>query len=128
MSRARAAFAITSVVVVLGIVTVTPTTEESAAELQGEAVTVYSSLPLSGVSRPQAVAMVRGARLALEERGGAAGAHPVRYVSLNDATARPGAWTPVQTERNARRASKTRPPSDTSANSIPAPVRYRCRS
>jgi branched-chain amino acid transport system substrate-binding protein len=74
------------------------------AKAQGDVVTVYSSLPLNGASRPQAVAIVRGARLALEERGGTAGEHPVRYVSLNDATARAGAWTPERTVQNARRA------------------------
>ena len=32
--------------------------------------TVYSSLPLSGAAKPQAEAIVRGARLAVEESGG----------------------------------------------------------
>lgn len=43
--------------------------------------TVYSSLPLSGASRPQAMAVVRGARMALEERGGAAGQYALVSVS-----------------------------------------------
>jgi branched-chain amino acid transport system substrate-binding protein len=68
-------------------------------------VTVYSSLPLSGASRPQTTAVVRGARLALEERGGVAGPYAVRYVSLNDATRAAGSWTPLRTIRNARRAA-----------------------
>lgn len=68
--------------------------------------TVYSSLPLSGASRPQAQAIVRGARLALEEAGGGSGGVPVRYVSLNDASPRAGAWTPERTAANARRAAQ----------------------
>ena len=43
-------------------------------------VTVYSSLPLQGPSRPQSVAIVKGVRLALEEAGGRVGSLGVRYV------------------------------------------------
>jgi branched-chain amino acid transport system substrate-binding protein len=68
--------------------------------------TVYSSLPLSGAGKPQSRAIVQGARLALEEAGGMAGATPIRYVSLNDATARAGAWTPQRTAKNAVRAAQ----------------------
>ena len=68
--------------------------------------TVYSSLPLSGASRPQAQAIVNGARLALEEAGGTAGGRPVRYVSLDDATRRSGAWAPERVAANARRAAQ----------------------
>ena len=66
--------------------------------------TVYSSLPLSGAARSQALAIARGARLALEEAGGSAGGRPIRYVSLDDATSAAGYWTPEKTARNARRA------------------------
>jgi branched-chain amino acid transport system substrate-binding protein len=68
--------------------------------------TVYSSLPLVGASRPQTQAIVLGARLALEEAGGRAGVHSIRYVSLNDGTRFAGTWTPVATSRNARRAAR----------------------
>jgi branched-chain amino acid transport system substrate-binding protein len=67
--------------------------------------TVYSSMPLQGASRPQALAVVQGARLALHEAGRRAGSHSIRYVSLNSATARAGTWTPERTARNARRAA-----------------------
>jgi branched-chain amino acid transport system substrate-binding protein len=70
--------------------------------------TVYSSLPLSGAARPQAEAVVRGAQLALADAGGAAGGRRVRYVSLNSATSRAGAWTPVRVARNAVRAARDR--------------------
>jgi branched-chain amino acid transport system substrate-binding protein len=91
---------------VLVSVTVLPLAGEASAPAQtGERQwTVYVSMPLVGASRPQTQALVRGARLALEEAGGRAGAHPLRLVSLNNATARVGAWTPERTSRNARRA------------------------
>jgi branched-chain amino acid transport system substrate-binding protein len=73
-----------------------------------EPLTVYSSLPLSGAARPQTEAIVRGASLALAEAGGAAGGHPIRYVSLNDATRRARAWTPARVSRNALRAARDR--------------------
>jgi branched-chain amino acid transport system substrate-binding protein len=67
--------------------------------------TVYSSLPLSGGSRLQALAISRGAALALEQSGGVAGGHAVRYVSLDDATSFAGFWTPEQTSANAQTAA-----------------------
>jgi branched-chain amino acid transport system substrate-binding protein len=73
-------------------------------EAQQPRLTVYSSLPLQGASRPQTLAVVRGARLALSQRGYEAGGHRIRYVSLDDSTARSGSWTPQAASRNARRA------------------------
>jgi branched-chain amino acid transport system substrate-binding protein len=68
--------------------------------------TVYSSMPLQGAGRPQALAVVRGARLALEEAGGRAGIHSIRYISLDNSTRLAGTWTPEATSRNARRAAQ----------------------
>ena len=70
--------------------------------------TVYSSLPLQGAARFQTIAIVRGARLALEEAGMQAGPHPIRYISLDNSMARAGTWTPVDTAVNARRAARDR--------------------
>jgi len=75
------------------------------SDARAQSVTVYSSLPLQGAARPQTMAVVRGAELALADAQGMAGPHPVRYVSLSDATRRAGAWTPMKTARNARRAA-----------------------
>jgi branched-chain amino acid transport system substrate-binding protein len=77
----------------------------TAEAAHAQRLTVYSSLPLTGATRPQALAIVQGARLALEEAAGQAGPHAIRYVSLDDATARAGTWTPERTSRNARRAA-----------------------
>ena len=68
--------------------------------------TVYSSLPLQGASRPQTTDVVRGMRLALERAGGQAAGRPVRYVSLDDSTKAVGAWTPEKASANARRAAR----------------------
>jgi branched-chain amino acid transport system substrate-binding protein len=76
------------------------------AEGAQQRVTVYSSMPLQGAGRPQALAVVQGARLALEEAGRMAGPHPVRYISLDDSTAQARVWTPEATSANARHAAR----------------------
>jgi branched-chain amino acid transport system substrate-binding protein len=63
-------------------------------------------MPLQGVGRPQSLAVVQGARLALDEAGRRAGPHPVRYISLDNSTARAGTWTPENTAANTRRAAQ----------------------
>jgi branched-chain amino acid transport system substrate-binding protein len=70
----------------------------------GGAVDFYSSLPLHGASSARALAIVNGAKLALAQAGGKAGLFRVRYVSLDDSTARVGNWDPRQTAANARKA------------------------
>ena len=69
-------------------------------------VTVYSSLPLQGASRPQTTAMVNGIELALEQTGGKAGNITVKYQSLDDSTAQAGTWTPEAASANARKAAQ----------------------
>jgi branched-chain amino acid transport system substrate-binding protein len=73
---------------------------------EAKTVTVYSSLPLQGASRPQTTAMVQGIELALEQAGGKAGDITVEYQSLDDSTAQAGSWTPEATQANARRAAQ----------------------
>jgi branched-chain amino acid transport system substrate-binding protein len=72
-----------------------------AAVAYAQPLTVYSSLPLTGPNRPHALAIVQGSQLALEEAGG----HQIRYVSLDDSTARARRWTPFRASANARRAA-----------------------
>jgi branched-chain amino acid transport system substrate-binding protein len=69
----------------------------------GGTLTVYSSLPLQGDSRPQSEDVVRGIKLALDQAGGKAGNFNLKYVSLDDATASAGKWDPGQTSANARK-------------------------
>jgi branched-chain amino acid transport system substrate-binding protein len=78
----------------------------SGADGEGAAkeLTIYSSLPLQGPAREQNVAIVNGAKLALEQRGGKAGRFTIKYESLDDSTAQAAGWEPSQVSANARRA------------------------
>jgi len=68
--------------------------------------TIYSSLPLQGDSRPQSVSVVNGEKLALEKAGGKVGKFTIKYVSLDDATAAAGKWDPGATSGDARKAAQ----------------------
>jgi branched-chain amino acid transport system substrate-binding protein len=78
-------------------------TEESSG---GKELTVYSSLPLQGASRPQSEDVINGIKLALKQKGGKCGDHPIKYTSLDDATAAAGQWEAGATSDNARKAAQ----------------------
>ena len=69
-----------------------------------EPVTIYSSFPLQGASRPQTEAMNNGAKLALDQAHGRAGRYKVTFKPLDDSVAQTGNWDPGQTSANARKA------------------------
>jgi len=73
------------------------------SKASGSTLTIYSSLPLQGDSRPQSEDVVRGEQLALEKTGGKAGTFKIKYVSLDDATAATGKWEPGKVSENARK-------------------------
>jgi branched-chain amino acid transport system substrate-binding protein len=66
-------------------------------------VVVYSSLPLQGTTRENALDVQKGIELALEQRNGKAGACTVSYEKLDDSTAQAGQWDPGATSANARK-------------------------
>ena len=68
--------------------------------------TIYSSLPLQGDSRPQSEAVVNGEKMALAEHGGKVGNYTIKYVSLDDSTASAGKWDPGATSSDARKAAQ----------------------
>jgi branched-chain amino acid transport system substrate-binding protein len=68
--------------------------------------TIYSSLPMQGDSRPQSVSVVNGEKLALEKVGGKVGKFTIKYVALDDATAAAGKWEPGATSADARKAAQ----------------------
>jgi branched-chain amino acid transport system substrate-binding protein len=68
--------------------------------------TIYSSLPLQGDSRPQSEDVVKGEQMALSEAGNKVGKFTIKYVSLDDATAAAGKWDPGQTSSDARKAAQ----------------------
>lgn len=72
----------------------------------GTTLTIYSSLPLQGDSRPQSESVVNGEKLALEQAGGKVGDFTIKYVSLDDSTAATGKWDPGATSSNARKAAQ----------------------
>jgi branched-chain amino acid transport system substrate-binding protein len=72
----------------------------------GGALTVYSSLPLQGASRPQSEDVIKGIQLALKQKGGKCGDYTINYESLDDATAAAGKWEPGATAANARKAAQ----------------------
>ena len=72
----------------------------------GTSLTVYSSLPLQGASRPQSEDVIKGEKLALQQAGGKVGKYTIKYTSLDDATAAAGKWDPGATAANARKAAQ----------------------
>jgi branched-chain amino acid transport system substrate-binding protein len=78
-------------------------TEESGG---GGNLTVYSSLPLQGASRPQSEDVINGIKLALKQKGGKCGDYTIDYQSLDDATAAAGQWEAGATSDNARKAAQ----------------------
>ena len=72
----------------------------------GKTLDVYSSLPAQGAQRTQTTAVINGIKLALEQAGGKAGNFTIKYTPLDDSTAQAGAWTPEQTQANARKAAQ----------------------
>jgi branched-chain amino acid transport system substrate-binding protein len=73
-------------------------------EITGNTLTIYSSLPLQGGSRDNALAVNRGADIALAEKGGKVGNYTIKFEKLDDSTASAGKWEPNQTQQNARKA------------------------
>jgi branched-chain amino acid transport system substrate-binding protein len=72
----------------------------------GKTLTIYSSLPLQGASRPQSEDVIKGEKLALKQAGNKAGDFTIKYVSLDDATAAAGKWEAQQTSANARKVAQ----------------------
>ena len=68
--------------------------------------TVYSSLPLQGASRPQSEDVQNGIKLALKQKGGKCGDFAIKYTPLDDATAAAGQWEAGQTSANARKVAQ----------------------
>lgn len=67
-------------------------------------VTVYSSFPLQGASRPTGISLQNGIELAFDQAGHKAGGVTVNFVPLDDSTAQAGGWTPEAESANAKKA------------------------
>jgi branched-chain amino acid transport system substrate-binding protein len=77
-----------------------------SASTGSTSLTIYSSLPLQGDSRPQSESVVNGEKLALQEHGGKVGKFTIKYVSLDDSTAAAGKWEPGAVSSDARKAAQ----------------------
>ena len=79
----------------------------SAARRAARTLTVYSSLPLQGASRPQSEDVINGEKLALKQNGGKCGDYTIKYVSRS--TTRPprrASGSRAQTSANARKVAQ----------------------
>ena len=76
----------------------------SSGDISGSTLTIYSSLPLQGGSRDNALAVNKGADIALKEKGGKIGNFTIKFDKLDDSTASAGKWEPNQVQQNARKA------------------------
>jgi branched-chain amino acid transport system substrate-binding protein len=72
--------------------------------VSGNKLTIYSSLPLQGPTRPNTVATNNGAKLALKQAGNKVGKFTIDFKILDDSTAQAGKWDPGKTQQNARQA------------------------
>src|SRR4029077_5098891 len=78
----------------------------SGASNLGNLLTVYSSLPLQGLSAGVSQQLVNGEKLALYEAGGHVGQFRVSYYSLDDANPVTGRWDPGITAADAKIAAQ----------------------
>jgi branched-chain amino acid transport system substrate-binding protein len=65
---------------------------------------IVSSLPRTGLSKPQTDDIVAGFHIALDEHNGAAGGYKIDYQDLDDATAQTGKWDAATESGNAAKA------------------------
>jgi branched-chain amino acid transport system substrate-binding protein len=79
--------------------------EERSTRIQGDTVTVYSSLPRHGVSAAAARAIAAGERLALHDADGRAGDLDVRLAGLSSTEPGERLWDPDVVSRNAKEAA-----------------------
>jgi branched-chain amino acid transport system substrate-binding protein len=77
-----------------------------AAEVSGDQLAIYSSLPLQGPSAAISEQMVNGERLALADAGARAGPFTVNYHSLDDANPSTGNLDPEATATDAKKAAQ----------------------
>jgi branched-chain amino acid transport system substrate-binding protein len=76
-----------------------------AANIVGNQLTIYSSLPLRGPSGVIAQQIANGEKLALADEGARIGPFKIGYVSLDDSNPKSGIWDPGVTATNAKTAA-----------------------
>ena len=76
--------------------------------VSGDALTIYSSVPLHGASSVSGRAVIGGERIALQRVGARVGRYRVVLRVLDDSTAQRGEWDPGQTTLDVRQAVRDR--------------------
>jgi branched-chain amino acid transport system substrate-binding protein len=76
-----------------------------AANVVGNQLTIYSSLPLRGPAGVISQQIVNGEKLALADEGARIGPFRIGYVSLDDSNPKSGIWDPGVTATNAKTAA-----------------------
>ena len=79
--------------------------EPESTRVEGDTLTIYSSLPLRGTSAEAARSVAAGQRLALEDAGRRVGSYRIRLVRLDSTTGDSAIWDPGQVNANAERAA-----------------------
>jgi branched-chain amino acid transport system substrate-binding protein len=80
------------------------TKDAQPAQIRGNTLTIFVSVPLLGASRVSGEAVVDGAQLALTQLRDHIGKYRIQLRALNDATATRGGWDPGQTTIGVRTA------------------------
>jgi branched-chain amino acid transport system substrate-binding protein len=101
---ARAALVVLAALAALLALTGCGTKDAQPAQIRGNTLTIYVSVPLLGASRASGEAVVDAAQLALTQARGHIGKYHVELRALNDATAARGGWDPGQTTIGVRAA------------------------
>ncbi len=73
--------------------------------ISGRNLTIYASLPERGQWSSEALAVMRGEELALDQVHAAVGRYRIAYVVLDDSTAKAGRWVPGFVATNAQQAA-----------------------
>jgi branched-chain amino acid transport system substrate-binding protein len=105
LSRRAAVFGSIAAVAALGVAGCGGGGGGGGGTVSGNTLTIYSSLPLQGASRPQSEALVNGMKLALKQANNKVGKYTIKYTSLDDSTAQAGKWDPGQVSSDARKAA-----------------------
>jgi branched-chain amino acid transport system substrate-binding protein len=80
--------------------------EATTARAPDGPLTVYLSVPARGIDAQASAAVAAGAKLALQDAHGHAGARDLRLVQLDDSKPQGATWDPAVVETNAARAAK----------------------
>lgn len=96
--------------------------------VDGDTLTIYSSQPLVGDAAQQARDVVDAERMSLADAGARIGRWRVRYVALDSADPKTGAWAPEVVSANARNAAQDKTTiaylgeMDTGASAVSIPI------